>query len=118
MIVQLNWIKNTFNEWLDPRNTNWDSISGYGVYVVWSPGTLLGGPTYLKVGQGDIKDRMQAHMRDFRITRYPQLRFTFAFVHPSRVDGVEKYLGGVLRPLVAERFPDTFPVAVNLPRIA
>lgn len=116
--MQLEWIKSTQNEWLNPRRTNWDSVSGYGVYIIWTTGTILGGPTYLKVGQGDIRSRMQAHLRDTRITRHGELRFTFAKVNQWQMNGVERYLGDVLQPLVAERFPDSPHIRVNLPNAA
>lgn len=108
----------TANQWLDPRNTNWESVATDGVYVIWSAGTLLGGPTYIKVGQGDVRDRMQDHMRDLRITRYSNLRFTFASVSWHQKDGVERFLGDQLKPLVAERFPNVRPIQVNLPLTA
>lgn len=116
--MQVNWINSTTGHWLDPRNTNWNSVQTDGVYVIWRTGTLLYGPTYIKVGQGDVCDRMQAHMRDPRIRKYENLRFTFAAVSWLHKDGVERYLGNQLRPLVAERFPDAQPIPVNLPLVA
>lgn len=117
-MLQLDWIKNTQNDWLNPANTNWNTVYTEGVYLIWQTGTLLTGPRYIKVGQGDVRDRMQAHMRDYRISQYNDLRFTFASVGLFQRDGVERYLGDVLRPLVAERFPDVRPIAVNLPLVA
>jgi len=117
-MLSLNWVRSTTNEWLDPRRTNWLSVDADGVYFIWAPGTLIGGPIYVKAGQGNVRSRMQDHMRDARITRYRQLNFTYAHVAWSQKDGVERYLGDVLRPLVAERFPDAPPIRVNLPRVA
>ena len=117
-MTQLNWIMSTQYEWLDPRRTQWSSINSDGVYVIWAPGTMLTGPCWVKVGQGNIRDRMQVHMRDARITRFPTLRFTFAEVSWMQKDGVERFLGDRLSPLVAERFPDVSPIPVNLPLAA
>ncbi len=114
----LNWIRDNNGNWLDPRNTDWAFISYVGVYTIWVPGTGFSGPSFIKVGQGDVKDRMQSHMRDLRIARFPNLRFTYASVSWYERDGVERYLGEVLRPLVAERFPDAPPIRVNLPLVA
>jgi hypothetical protein len=118
VMTEVNWIMSTQGNWLDPRQTQWDSINTDGVYVIWAPGTLLTGPYWVKVGQGNVRDRMQSHMRDARITRFSTLRFTFAQVNWMQKDGVERFLGDRLSPLVAERFPDVFPIPVNLPRVA
>lgn len=117
-MLRVNWVKSTQNEWLDPRLVNWLSVDADGVYLIWKPGTFLSGPSWLKAGQGIVRDRMQAHMRDPRINHHPYLRFTYASLSWIHKDGVERYLGETLGPLVAERFPDVPRIPVNLPLVA
>lgn len=117
-MLNIGWVKSTQNEWLDPRRVNWLSVDADGVYLIWQTGSLIGGPTWIKAGQGNVRDRMQAHMRDSRITRFSNLRFTYASLSWNQKDGVERYLGETLGPLVAERFPDVRSVPVNLPLVA
>ncbi|MEL6664939.1 MAG: hypothetical protein AAFQ24_02310 [Pseudomonadota bacterium] len=114
-MLNLAWVKSTQNEWLDPRRVNWLSVDADGVYLIWKTGTVLSTPEYIKAGQGNVRERMQAHMRDPRIIQFPSLRFTYASVSQAQKDGVERFLGDALGPLVAERFPDVRPIRVNLP---
>ena len=104
--------------WLDPRQTTWSSVDYIGVYVIWAPGTWLTSPTYLKAGQGDVRARVQNHLRDPRFEDFPNIRFTYAAISAVHRDGVERYLGDSLRPLFAERYPDVPPIPVVLPLVA
>jgi hypothetical protein len=85
-----------------------------GVYVIWHGGD---NPRWVRVGQGKIKDRLAAHLKDPRVTAYRQSRLfvTWAEVPTHLLDGVEKFLSDECDPLVGERFPDRNPIPVNLP---
>ena len=107
--------------WAHPPGQWWDleyaasfSPTIDGVYIIGrdSDGRCI------KVGQGNIHDRLKAHHRDRAITsaaRGATLRVTWCAVHAHLRGGVERFLGEHYKPLVAERFPDTRVIRVNLP---
>jgi len=86
-----------------------------GVYIIWhgsdNPENII------KVGQGNIAERLYSHRNDPEIQgyNYKTLYVTWAKLMPIYHDGVEAYLGLVLKPLIAERFPSTDLIKVNLP---
>lgn len=87
---------------------------GFGVYVILEIATGKA----VRVGQGDINDRLGRHYNDpeIRIAAYLNpLGVTWAHVDPRDVDGVERYLGDTLRPKVGSHFPNAVPIEVNLP---
>lgn len=74
----------------------------------------------VRVGQGNIRDRLGAHRNDEEITAYEQygtLRVTWATTgkaaRASR-ERIERYVADQLDPLVGE-YPAVEPLAVNLP---
>lgn len=81
-----------------------------GVYVIWQ----ANGPV-VRVGQGNIRDRLAAHRQDEDINRYASLHVTWAPVSVFHRGGVERYLANVLRPVVGEAFPNVTPTPVLLP---
>lgn len=85
-----------------------------GVYVIWYGGQ---NPATVRVGQGVIRDRLQAHRNDPEVQSYAHLSLyvTWASVLARERDGVEAYLAQQLRPVVGERFPQRHPIPVNLP---
>ncbi|TVK90676.1 hypothetical protein AYI83_21490 [Shewanella algae] len=80
-----------------------------GVYIIWS------GETVVRVGSGIIKNRIADHRDNRDITKYPDLKVTWAKVNANQMEGVEKYLADTLSPVVGERFPERTPIEVNLP---
>ncbi len=115
-MVQLHWIKNVADGWLDFQHFgNLSDVTAYGVYIIWhdgNPGRVV------RVGQGDIKSRLTAHRSDASITAYAQrgtLRVTWAAASSAQVDGIERYLADNWHPLVGDAFPDVAPIAVNSP---
>jgi len=90
----LEWFKCFGDSWGDLLEINLDHrhFDGIkGVYVIWSGEEK---PKVLKIGQGVI---------------------TWTIVPESDSDGIEKFLGETLKPLIESRLPDTQPVEVNLP---
>ena len=86
-----------------------------GVYIIWHEGDL---GRVVRIGQGDISDRIEKHRDDSAITRYSKqgtLRVTWATVRKSQRDGVERYLADQWNPLVGDAFPNVDPIAVNSP---
>jgi hypothetical protein len=87
-----------------------------GVYVIWSSGP---NPSAVRVGQGAIAHRLATHRSNSAIRRQDTLAgplyVSWALVTPDALDGVERYLGLMLRPKVGRAFPIAQPVAVNFP---
>lgn len=84
-----------------------------GVYVIHRAGHAH------RLGQATrVRDRLRSHQRDPKVVRSMDaaLSVTWALVPRAYRDGVEAYLGRVLRPGVAERFPTVPPIPVNLPQ--
>lgn len=117
--MDLQWIKCQDDVWCKLNTVNlhhkhFDSMSG--VYIIWHGGSA---PATVRVGQGNIRQRLTEHRVDPEIQKYePEgLYVTWAFVSSQSCDGVERYLAWKLQPKVGERYPD--PVAgqiiVNLP---
>ena len=111
------WNQCTGNVWCELYGVNlnhnhFNRITG--VYVIWH-----GGPNShtVRVGQGFIRDRLKAHRQDPQIQRYRSLGLcvTWASIPAEFLDGVETFLAQNLHPLVGERSPNIYPIAVNLP---
>jgi spore maturation protein SpmA len=85
-----------------------------GVYIIWHGGSSA---RTVRIGQGDIADRLSAHRKDPEILAHSSLGLfaTWAAVGRADRDGVEKYLADTLKPIVAERFPEVPSIPVNLP---
>jgi hypothetical protein len=116
-VLQLNWIQCTGNVWCDLAQLDLKSVGqAAGVYIIWKPGNP---PRVVRVGQGNIADRLGAHRSDFAIMQYNSalapLKVTWAVVSVAQRDGVEKYLADSTNPLVGDAFPVAVPIAVNLP---
>jgi hypothetical protein len=72
----------------------------------------------VRVGQGNIKERIAQHRNDPQILAFRQHRLfvTWAAVPDKDRDGVEAFLAAYCNPLVGERFPQRYPITVNLPK--
>ena len=83
-----------------------------GVYIIWQ-----GGAKVVRVGQGKIRERLTDHRNSQQISKLDtgNLCVTWASVGAANLDGVERFLGDTLKPVIAERFPDVAPIPVNLP---
>jgi hypothetical protein len=114
-MATLTWIKSTSRLWLPFETFDLSNVRTTGVYVIWHGGQT---PWTVRVGQGDIKDRLTAHRGDQAVLAYRSkgdLFVTWVAVPPASLDGVERYLANQLRPLVGDRHPDVTPIPVNLP---
>lgn len=113
MAMKLNWTKcGKDSHWCDLKNLDLTTVSGEGVYIIWH----IGNPSrVVRVGQGDIAKRLSEHRNNQQITRYGQLRVTWAKVDARSRDGVERYLADTWKPLVGDAFPDVRAIEVNSP---
>lgn len=121
--LELKWIKKKngnsflFNE----VNLDRDSFNDlFGVYVIWHP-NYFSKPRAVRLGQGNIRDRLKSHRENTQITSYENLKHpllvTWAKVDGRSVSGVEAYLADELKPLVGKRFPKVTHKPVNLPEL-
>ena len=102
--------------WCNLENLNLP-IKGtpHGVYMIWHGGDPS---RVVRVGQGDISDRLSKHRKDPAIIGYSAqggLLVTWATVPAHQRDGVERHLADRWDPLVGDVFPDTHPIEVNSP---
>ena len=96
------------------------SVGISGVYIIW---TGIEDRTVIKVGSGIIKDKLAADLRDPEIQAHKPARLyvtwasTLSVIGPEEIQkGIEKFLGVVFKPKLAENLPDVDLVMVNLPR--
>jgi len=114
--MYLNWIKCGKGNWCNLLDVNLEHEHFNdlgGIYIIWHGGHNA---WTVRVGQGDIKDRLLNHRKDKEILEYKDygLWVTWARVDLKYRDGIEAYLANELNPRVGERFPDRRPIEVNL----
>lgn len=89
-----------------------------GVYIIWYYNSW-GNPVTVRVGQGDIKQRLSEHRLDPQIRKWAMFRTLYVswtpIIFQYQRNRVERYLGNTLNPLVGRNFPWVYPLAVNLP---
>ncbi len=117
MALHLEWFKSFENSWCDllEINQNHNHFNGTrGIYIIWHEGKK---PVVLKVGQGLIRDCLVENKEDYIVAAYGQygLYVTWAKVAEDDCDGVERYVGEALKPIIGHRLPDAQPIEVNLP---
>lgn len=115
-MATLNWVKCQGGVWCNLEKVNLEGIGNVsGVYCIWHGGS---NSRWVRVGQGDIRERLSSHRRDMDILAYSKygLFVTWAQVDISQRDGIEAYLSIECNPIVGERFPDRKPIPVNLPK--
>lgn len=112
--MHLNWIKCKGGDWcvlttVDLSHDHFDNLEG--VYIIWNSAQCV------RIGQGNIRDRLQEHKTDNEILSYadPTLFATWARVDSQNRDGVEAFLASHYKPAVGKLFPNVSPIQVNLP---
>jgi hypothetical protein len=111
------WGKSTDGMWCQLNGVDLTSpaLNVTGNYIVW-----FGAPGHnvLRVGQGNIGERLADHKSNPKIQAYKSrglLLFTWATVPNNKLNGVELYLARHYTPLEGERYPNVTPITVNLP---
>ncbi len=119
--VQLDWQKNLLGDnWHSLKDLNLGTVKTSGVYVIR---TTIGDQYYVYVGQGDIADRLSAHLRDISITKYASagsrsggnLWVAWAPVSIAHRNGFERYLHDKLKPRESRCWTTDPIIVVNLP---
>ena len=117
--MEVSWIKCEGDHWCPLAQVDLTSYAGVdGVYFIWNPKIDSRHSQVVRVGQGDIQDRLVSHRNDPEITKYggDDLLVTWAVEQDQLVrSGIERYLAERLNPLVGSRFPDVNPIRVNIP---
>lgn len=111
--MQLAWQKCAGDVWgkllsVDLSHSHFDNMEG--VYIIWQSN----GPV-IRVGQGNIRERLSRHRVDPKITAHPSLHVTWAPVNILYRNGIERYLANTLRPVIGDAFPNVFPTPVSFP---
>lgn len=114
--LDVKWFKcGNDGHWCSLENLDLSTVTESGVYIIWhegNPGKVV------RIGQGDVADRLGKHRKDQEILAYKKngaLRVTWASVPASQQDGVERYLADRWSPLVGDAYPDVDPIEVNSP---
>ncbi len=98
--------------WCVLKNLSLESIKATdGIYIIWHAGNPS---RVVRVGQGNIRDRLATHRKDLEILAYRKfgtLHVTWAEVSAAQRDGIERYLADKWNPLVGDAFPDAPPIA-------
>jgi hypothetical protein len=114
-MLTLTWIKLTTGHWCQLETVDLSRVKTSGVYIIWHGGNPS---RVVRVGQGDIADRLGVHRLDVDVLKYRPngtLFVTWASVPGSLLDGAERFLAEHWKPLIGARFPAVAPVAVNQP---
>ena len=114
-------------DWAHPNSAGWFILHSInladphfdglgGVYVIWCSGLRA---ATVRVGQGVVRSRLSSHRTNPMIQRYDHiygpLYVSWAEVPKHCRNGVERYLGLMLKPAVGRLFPAVDPIKVNLP---
>ena len=119
MVMAIRWIKCQGEVWcklrtVDLSHSHFDNRGG--IYVIWHGGLA---PATVYVGQASsFRDRLGHHRRDPAIQSYQHydLYVTWASVDPMYRNGIERYVGEALNPIIGKNFPTaTEAIRVNLP---
>ncbi len=121
---RVNWIKNNQNgEWFDFLRLNLDAPyfnNKVGVYVIWYTSPLLA--KVIRVGSGNIAQRLKEHRANQEITKYSSmgsLKVSWVVADsnpllPSEIQGAELFLANRYHPLVGDRYPAVQEVGISL----
>jgi hypothetical protein len=111
--MKVNWIKLTNHQWANFKTQSLEQICDMkGVYIIW---TMDDG--VIRVGSGNIKQRIEEHRKNKDIYQYDNLKFTFTIIKSEDImHGIEAYLGKIkFEPIVGKNYPDVDPIVVNVP---
>ena len=116
MIIR--WSKWYILHEIDMSDNYFRDITGVYIIAYWDRSDKA---IIVRVGQGIIWNRIKSHRENHEIMRHGRSRKSPLHVTWSEIptqvmrDGVERFLGDLLHPIEGDRFPDVFPVSVNLP---
>ena len=112
-MVMMSWAKCTTRTWCRLVNLDLSAVYQEGVYIIWVPRERV-----IRVGQGDINERLRDHKDNDEILSYGSpnnpLLVTCGDLEHELWNGVERYLANTLDPVLGI-YPNAMPIPVNLP---
>lgn len=115
-MLNLAWVKSWDGKWINLNRIDLTHVNTTGVYIIWHGGN---NPRIVRVGHGNIAQRLSSHRRNHQIMRFSSdgpLMVTWAALdHPQKREGVQNYLSQQFKPLIKERTPDTPPMIARSP---
>lgn len=119
---EVEWARCAPNSWCNFETAKISTLTDddLGVYVTWHDGSSsTRGSECVRVGHGEILNRIRAHRKDDRILSYNfygKLKVTWTLVPDKGTRlGIERYLADQLEPKVGDYPDDVDSIAVNLP---
>jgi hypothetical protein len=101
MAIQTKWYKcGTDSHYCSLVDLDLSTVKESGVYIIWHAGNPS---RVVRIGQGDVAERLGVHRKDREILAYAThgiLRATWADLPVHQWDGVERYLANTWPPLV------------------
>jgi len=119
-MLTLNWIGSRGGGWY-PLHSDFSKVFVSGVYLIWHNSSAAHAGRFIKIGQGKTSNvgcRLSELQKDPAVLayqRYGDLYVSWAVVLVHQIDGVERYLGEHLKPLIEGPLPDILAIPVNLP---
>ena len=113
----LSWKKSAsdFN-WHILSSLNLGTVHDKGIYVIK---TGLANQYTVYIGQGDVSQRLSAHLREFSVTKHARvtgnLWVAWAPVQQKYRNGIERYLHDQLKPRESSCWTNDPSIQVNLP---
>jgi len=110
--MKIEWAKRKDGDWYNLLAVNLDNQCFNdlrGVYIIWS------GDQVVRLGSGVIRDKLTEHIKTPEITRFRNLKVTWACVNGNHMEGIETYLFKSLNPLLGEYFSNRKSIPVNFP---
>jgi hypothetical protein len=119
MALVMDWMKCMEDRWCNffdvmLESNHFDGL--HGVYIIWYwHKNFL--PCVVRVGQGSIRERLlQERQRPAMLAlKDNDLLVTWASVEDALRDGIERYLGETLTPIIKRLLPEASPIRVMLP---
>ncbi len=119
MPLVMEWMKCMGDRWCDLfdvvlESNHFDKLEG--VYIIWYWHKNYF-PCAVRVGQGNIRERLLQEKQRPAVLALKDydLLVTWASVEKSQRDGVERYLGETLAPIIKRLLPKASPIRVMLP---
>ena len=111
----LDWVT-CGDQWCLLEDVDLSDVNAFGVYVIWC------GEKIVRVGIGDIKERLSAHRSDGTTTRHKSphapMSVTWATSDDlswADLEGIARFLADHLDPAEGGDIPERPPIPVNFP---
>ena len=119
MPLVMEWMKCLGDRWCNLfdvmlESNHFDELDGVYIIWYWHKKYL---PCVVRVGQGSIREKLlQERQRPAMLAlKDYDLLVTWVSVEESQRDGIEKYLGETLTPIIKRLLPEASPIRVMLP---